>query len=106
VIIASRNQERVSEAVAKVKELQPAASVEGMMLNLSSFSSIDRFVAEVKNRYNKVDVLINNAGLGMSNNAGTRPSKDLNLLQERTSWVPLISPTRSYHSFPLLTLVV
>ena len=66
VIIASRNQERVNEAVAKVKQLQPGAKVEGMLLDLSSFSSIDRFVAEVKSRYIKIDILINNAGLGMN----------------------------------------
>ena len=65
VIIASRNQERVNEAVAKVKELQPGAKVEGMVLDISSFSSIDRFVVEVKSRHAIVDVLINNAGLGM-----------------------------------------
>ena len=65
VIIASRNQERVNEAVAMVQKLHPGANVEAMVLNLSSYSSIDRFVAEVTSRFTKVDVLINNAGLGM-----------------------------------------
>eukprot|EP01034_Spumella_vulgaris_P031094 gene31094-38428_t len=65
VIIASRNQERVLEAVVKIKKLQPNAKVEGMILNLSSFTSIDRFVAEVKSKYTKVDILVNNAGVGM-----------------------------------------
>ena len=65
VIIASRNQERVHEAILDVKKLHPGAKVEGMVVDLLSFSSIDKFVAEVKCRYSKVDVLVNNAGLGM-----------------------------------------
>lgn len=65
VIIASRNQERVREAIVAIKKLQPNALVEGMVLNLSSFTSIDQFVAEVQRRHTKIDVLVNNAGIGM-----------------------------------------
>ena len=46
VIIASRNERRVNDAVEDIKKLQPGAKVEGMILDLSSFESIDRFVAE------------------------------------------------------------
>ena len=98
VIIASRNQERVNETVANIKKLQPTARVEGMLLDLSSFSSIDRFVAEVKNRYTKIDVLVNNAGLGMNvfakTEQGFEPTLGINVLGAAyltSSLLPLIS---------------
>ena len=98
VIIASRNQERVNEAVAKVKKLQPSAKVEGMLLDLSSFSSIDRFVAEVKSRFTEVDVLVNNAGVGMipfaKTEQGFEPTLGTNVMGTAyltNSLLPLIS---------------
>ena len=98
VIIASRNQDRVSEAVAKVKKLQPTANVEGLVLDISSFSSIDRFVAEVKSRYTKVDVLINSAGVGMipfaKTEQGFEPTLGTNVMGTTyltNSLLPLIS---------------
>ena len=98
VIIASRNQERVNEAIAKIKKLQPSAKVEGMVLNLSSFSSIDRFVAEVKRKYTKIDVLVNNAGIGMipfaKTELGFEPTLGTNVMGTvylTTSLLPLIS---------------
>ena len=48
VIIASRSQERVNEAVGEVKKLYPSSKVEGMILDLSAFSSIEKFVENVK----------------------------------------------------------
>jgi NAD(P)-dependent dehydrogenase (short-subunit alcohol dehydrogenase family) len=98
VIIASRNRERVGEAVAKVKLLQPDAKVEGMVLDVSSFSSIDGFVAEVRSRYGKVDILINNAGIGMNpfvkTEQGFEPTLGTNVMGTAyltNSLLPLIS---------------
>ena len=48
VIIASRNQERVNEAVFELKQIHPHSQVEGMILDLSAFSSIEKFVENVK----------------------------------------------------------
>ena len=48
------------------------------MLDLSSFTSIDRFVAEIKIRCLKIDILINNAGLGMIPFAKTE--QDVNVM--------------------------
>ena len=83
VIVASRNATRVNEAVAEVKKLYSNAKVEGMVLDVSSFSSIDAFVAELSkyliafrtsfnlidvllfSKHPKIDILVNNAGIMM-----------------------------------------
>eukprot|EP01034_Spumella_vulgaris_P035046 gene35046-43213_t len=94
----SRNHDRVMEAVVNIKKLQPNAKVEGMVLNLSSFSSINQFVAEVKSKYPKVDILVNNAGLGMipfaKTEQGFEPTLGTNVMGTTyltTSLLPLIA---------------
>jgi NAD(P)-dependent dehydrogenase (short-subunit alcohol dehydrogenase family) len=113
VIIASRNRERVGEAVAKVKLLQPDAKVEGMVLDVSSFSSIDGFVAEVRSRYAKVDILINNAGIGMNpfvkTEQGFEPTLGTNVMGTAyltNSLLPLISASSAGRIVFLGTLPV
>ncbi len=47
VILASRNLDRINEAIADIKKLLPQSNVIGMVLDVSSFSSIDKFVGAV-----------------------------------------------------------
>ncbi len=51
VIIASRSQQKLSEAVKEVKKLYPNGKVEGIILDLAAFSSIQSFVDNVKRYY-------------------------------------------------------
>ncbi len=48
VVVASRNQARVAEAVAKIQKFSPQGQVSGMVLDISAFSSIDKFVTSFK----------------------------------------------------------
>ena len=43
----------------------PNASAEIMILDLASLESVRRFAAEFKANYNRLDVLVNNAGIMM-----------------------------------------
>ena len=48
VVIASRSQEKVNAAVVEVQQLYPNSKIEGMVLDVSSFTSIDKFVESFK----------------------------------------------------------
>lgn len=65
VIMASRNAERASAAVAAIKADQPEARVEYVLLELSSLASVRRAAAEIGSRTETIAALILNAGLMM-----------------------------------------
>lgn len=61
VIMACRNIEKSKKVHLEVMEASKSDRVELMELDISSFSSIQKFCSEYKNKYEKLDVLINNA---------------------------------------------
>ena len=63
VIIAVRNQVKGDVAVRKIKSQNQSADVKVMLLDLASLKSIKTFTEEFKQKYNKLDLLINNAGV-------------------------------------------
>ena len=63
VIIAVRNDVKGSTAVEKIKGQNENADVEVMLLDLSEFESINKFVNEYKSKFDRLDILINNAGV-------------------------------------------
>ncbi|HEX3669038.1 MAG TPA: SDR family oxidoreductase [Acidimicrobiia bacterium] len=63
VVITSRNEERGRSAQKEIAERSGNDSVEVMSLDLASFTSIRSFAADVLDRFDHVDVLVNNAGL-------------------------------------------
>ncbi len=63
VIIASRNEEKCKKAVSNIKSIYQDALVDYIVLDLSNLERIDLFVKEYYNKYNKLDILINNAGV-------------------------------------------
>jgi retinol dehydrogenase-12 len=63
VILATRSADRTKEALAQVKAAaKSGAKVEWIRLDLQDFASIRSFVTEFQSKYNKLDLLINNAG--------------------------------------------
>jgi len=63
VVITSRNEERGRAARDEIVERSGSHVVEVMPLDLASFGSIRSFAADVLDRYDRLDVLVNNAGL-------------------------------------------
>lgn len=63
VIMASRSKERAQSALNQISNEIPKASIEFMVLDLSSMSSIHAFAGEVQQKFTQLDILINNAGV-------------------------------------------
>ncbi|MFC2165999.1 SDR family NAD(P)-dependent oxidoreductase [Acidobacteriota bacterium] len=65
VIIAVRNLQKGNTAADKILGLHPNADVKVMELDLANLKSVRNFTVEFKNYYNRLDLLINNAGVMM-----------------------------------------
>jgi len=63
VIMACRNVEKAEVAAAEVRAVVPEARLEVMALDLADLASVKSFADAVKQRFAKLDVLLNNAGL-------------------------------------------
>jgi len=65
VIVASRNAERGGAAVAAIRDGVAGGDVELLLLDLASLASVQRFADEFSQRFDRLDLLINNAGVMM-----------------------------------------
>ena len=63
VVMACRNQAKGEAAADAIGGEQPAGSVEVMALDLSSLASVRAFAAEFSAKFERLDLLINNAGV-------------------------------------------
>ena len=62
-ISACRSAERAKEAVKRLNHQKAAGSVQYMLLDLSSFDSIDAFAKEFYEKDLPLHILVNNAGI-------------------------------------------
>ncbi len=63
VIMACRSQERAEKARSTVLEEYPNAEVDIILLDLGNLTKIKEFVKNYKQKYETLDILINNAGV-------------------------------------------
>lgn len=66
VVLFGSREESVNKAISKLKEENANYDVFGLWPNLSDEDEIKSAFEEVNNRYGKIDILINNAGLSSS----------------------------------------
>lgn len=64
VIICARRPEKLQEAVAGTV-CAPGATIEGFRTDVTNVKDIDALMAYIKERYGRLDVLVNNAGTGI-----------------------------------------
>ncbi len=62
VIVVGRSEQKCAETVTQIRQQTSKAQVEYMVANLSSQKSIRALVKQFKNKYSRLDVLVNNAG--------------------------------------------
>lgn len=65
VIIAVRNLQKGNDAADKILGQHPNVDVKVMELDLANLESIHKFAVEFKKNFNRLDLLINNAGVMM-----------------------------------------
>ena len=65
VVLACRNLEKAQAALERITAELPDAQAEIMQLDLASQSSVHQFAQEFQARYDRLDVLVNNAGIMM-----------------------------------------
>ncbi|XP_076313798.1 retinol dehydrogenase 14-like [Tachypleus tridentatus] len=63
VILACRNEAKAREAVQDIRKVTASGELIIKELDLSSMASVRRFVKDILNSENRIDVLINNAGV-------------------------------------------
>jgi NAD(P)-dependent dehydrogenase (short-subunit alcohol dehydrogenase family) len=63
VIIAGRSRQKGAEALARIRDEVPSATVSFEQLDLASLRSVEDFAARVGRQRESVDLLINNAGV-------------------------------------------
>lgn len=66
VILAVRNISKGEQSITEIKREFPNANLDVIQLELDSLKSIHAFATNVKSSYNRLDVLINNAGVMLS----------------------------------------
>lgn len=71
VVIAGRNAPKCAAAADEVRAGSPGAVVETLSLDLASLASVRAAAAEVGERFGRVDVLVNNAGVTMKDRRTT-----------------------------------
>lgn len=65
VVLGCRNPQRAADAQSRIRELAPAGTVEILGIDLSDLDSIEAASDDFAIRHDRLDLLINNAGLAM-----------------------------------------
>jgi NAD(P)-dependent dehydrogenase (short-subunit alcohol dehydrogenase family) len=63
VLIAARNQKRAAEAMERIRDGLPAASLELIELDLGSLDSVRSAAGKILAEHQTIDILVNNAGV-------------------------------------------
>ena len=66
VILACRNVQKAEEAESRIKGEYPQAKIKSIQVDLSSLRQVREFADQFQRQYNRLDLLINNAGIMMS----------------------------------------
>jgi NAD(P)-dependent dehydrogenase (short-subunit alcohol dehydrogenase family) len=66
VILACRSLDKAQTALTEIQSEIPSAQADIMQLDLASLASVHKFAEEFKAKYDRLDVLVNNAGIMMT----------------------------------------
>ena len=61
--MACRSEQRATSAINEIRKAVPDAPLEFVALDLNDLESVARFARTVNEKVDKVDILLNNAGI-------------------------------------------
>lgn len=67
VVIASRNLDKCKDVALRISKSNPKIEIIALRLDISNRESIKRCFSEIKERFGRIDILVNNAYYGASN---------------------------------------
>lgn len=79
IILASRNKNKAKAALSRIQTEIPGSRAEIYQLDLADLKSIKQFTDTFKKKYNRLDVLLNNAGIMMVPYGKTKDGFELQL---------------------------
>ncbi len=79
VVLACRNQTKAKEALNRIKQQVPASKVELIPLDLASLASVRAFAASFRSSYDRLDILMNNAGIATVSRQETEDGFEMHL---------------------------
>jgi NAD(P)-dependent dehydrogenase (short-subunit alcohol dehydrogenase family) len=79
VVLACRSQSKAETAIEDVRAELPEAGVEFMRLDLEDLDQVREFAASVRERFDRLDLLVNNAGVMVPPAGRTRQGFELQL---------------------------
>ena len=77
VVLACRSRARAEEAIADIRRDLPDARVEFLCLNLADLEQVREFVSAFRERFDRLDLLINNAGVMIPPESKTKQGFEL-----------------------------
>ena len=63
IIVTGRNQERGERGVTEIKQQSGNNNIDLLLADMTSLAEVRRLAAEVQDKYDRLDVLVNNVGL-------------------------------------------
>lgn len=79
VIMAVRNRQKAEKVASKIRQQFPSSTLDIQHLDLSSLESVQTFSEEILANYNRLDGLINNAGIMMCPYAKTKDGFEIQI---------------------------
>lgn len=79
VILLNRQSERSEQAYKRLLDSVPDDKLDPINCDLQSFASVRQAVEEIKSRYEKIDVLVNNAGVMALKDLATKDGYDVQM---------------------------
>ncbi|MET0447872.1 MAG: oxidoreductase [Aeromicrobium sp.] len=79
LVVTARDAARAEDAVDRIRREVPAATIDVVSLDLADLSDARRAAAEVAQAYDRIDILINNAGIMATPQSSTKDGFELQI---------------------------
>jgi NAD(P)-dependent dehydrogenase (short-subunit alcohol dehydrogenase family) len=79
VLVHGRNKDKVKKTVEEIKDLAGNKAIDGFTADFSSLEEVRSLADEVIKKYSRLEILINNAGAGFSDERYSRDGHELRL---------------------------